>query len=85
MPWTIDFQQDTETKGTGTATTSYVGENADAGIAFSMSSRLDENDAASIDAFLTKAIDMLVKQRLAKVEKSAVIVKLTLLLNAKTA
>ena len=32
MAWTIDFRQDTNAKGVGTATTNYVGENDDEGI-----------------------------------------------------
>jgi len=52
MPWTIDFAQDTEVKGTGTATTNFDGDGADLGISFSMSTRLDTNEGASIDLFL---------------------------------
>ena len=85
MPWTIDFVQDTEAKGIGTATTNFVGDNTDLGISFSMSTRLDTNDGASIDSFLDTALATLVKHRSTRVEKNAVIDKLTLILNQKTA
>jgi len=85
MPWTIDFIQDTNAKGTGTATTNFVGADADLGISFSSSTRLDTNDGASIDEFLTAALATLKKHREAKTEKNTVVDKLTIILNAKTA
>jgi len=85
MPWTIDFTQDTDAKGTGTATTKFVGDGADLGISFLSSMRLDTNDGASIDAFLTESINTLENHRATKIEKNEVIDKLTLILNAKTA
>jgi len=84
MPWTIDFKQDTEAKGIGTATANFVGDGADLGISFSMSTRLDTNDGASIDAFLDEALATLEKHRSTRVEKNTVIDKLTLILNEKT-
>lgn len=84
MAWTIDFKQDTDAKGIGTITTNYVGEASDVGITFSISSRLDTNDGASIDAFLTEAIATLEKYRSNKVERNAVVDKLTIILNEKT-
>ena len=84
MPWTIDFQQDTDAKGIGTATTKYVGEAADLGLLFSLSNRLDTNDGSSIDAFLSNAIATLEKYRSTKVERNAVVDKLTIILNEKT-
>jgi len=85
MPWTIDFNQDTEAKGIGTATTNFVGDGVDLGISFSMSTRLDTGDGASTGAFLDLAIATLVKHRSTKIEKNAVIDKLTTILNQKTA
>jgi len=85
MPWTIDFTQDTEAKGTGTATTNFDGDGADLGISFSMSTRLDTNEGASIDLFINEALATLEKHRSTRVEKNAVIDKLTIILNAKTA
>jgi len=84
MPWTIDFKQDTESKGTGTVTTQFVGDAEDVGISFSMANRLDTNDGKSIDDFLTEAFATLEKYRSTKVEKNEVIDKLTLILNEKT-
>jgi len=84
MPWTIDFIQDTNEKGIGTATTHFVGADADLGISFSSSIRLDTNDSASIDAFLTEAIATLQKHRETRTERNVVVDKLTIILNAKT-
>ena len=84
MAWTIDFNQDTEAKGIGTATTNFVGEGADLGISFSMSTRLDTGDDVSIGAFIDLAVAMLTKQRKTKTERNVVIDKLTTILNAKT-
>jgi len=84
MPWTIDFKQDTEAKGTGTATANYVGADGDLGISFSMSTRLDTNDGTSIDLFLNEALATLEKHRSTRIEKNLVIDKLTLILNDKT-
>ena len=84
MPWTIDFVQDTNEKGTGTATTNFVGVGADLGISFSLSIRLNTDDNASIDEFLTQAIATLQKHRTTKAERHSVIDKLTTILNAKT-
>mgnify|MGYP000635366554 CR=1 FL=1 len=84
MPWTIDFTQDTEAKGTGTATAKFVGAADDKDIAFSLSSRLDTNDGTSIDEFLTAALTALKKHRSVNVEKNLIIGKITLILNEKT-
>lgn len=84
MAWTINFNQDTDAKGVGTATTNYVGEAADVGITFNLSTRLDTNDGASIDAFLDEALATLEKYRATKTERNAVVDKLTTILNGKT-
>ncbi len=81
MSWTIDFRQDTEVKGVGTATANY--EDAVSGLQFSTTARLDTNDGQSIDAFITQALAQLDAKQTDVTDKLAVISKIETVLNDK--
>lgn len=81
MTWKIDFRQDTELKGIGTATANY--EDAVSGLQYSTTARLDTNNGQSIDAFITQALAGLSKKQTDATEKLAVISKIETVLNAK--
>jgi len=80
MAWKIDYQQDTELKGVGTAVASYT-DDVDPNIHFTFAQRLDTNDGASIESFIGTAKEIWVKKKDEATEKNAIVAKIEAVLN----
>lgn len=78
MSWQISFQQDTDTKGVGTATATY---SDGVGPVVVHQRRLDTNDGHNIDLFITEALASLQKHEEQTSELDAVISKIQAKLN----
>jgi len=81
MPWIIQFSQDTEVIGVGTATAVYTD---DAGkVIVSHSSRVDTNSGDGAEKLIDAAIAKLAEQQSHDSQISAVIAKLETVLNER--
>ena len=82
MPWQLQFQQDTEVLGVGTATATF---STDAGrFVTSHSGRIDSRDDSTIGEFIDQALARYEKAQVQDTEVQSVLVKVQAVLNEKT-
>jgi hypothetical protein len=82
MAWAIDFDQDTEIPGVGTATATYTDEQGKVSVAYSQ--RIDNRDGSTIDQFIGSALARWEKRKIVDTDTAALLAKIQAVLTEKT-
>ena len=82
MAWAIDFNQDTEISGVGTATATYTDEQGKASVMYSQ--RIDNRDGNTINGFIDAALARFEKRQIVDTETIALLAKIQAVLTEKT-
>ena len=83
MAWAIDFDQDTEISGVGTATATYTDEQTGK-VSVTYSQRIDNRDGNTISGFIDAALARFEKRKIVDTETIALLAKIQAVLTEKT-
>lgn len=82
MAWAIDFDQDTEISGVGTATATYTDEQGKVSVTYSQ--RIDNRDGNTISEFIDAALARFEKRKVVDTETTSLLAKIQAVLTEKT-